>query len=234
MPVNILCRGLAVCIVLSAGYNTAALADAPVFNGGAIIALGGWSVDDDGSTRAKGSGSLLNLHMALQWNQAYAGVGLSGGKFDFGTHAPRQPTVPAAPLQSGTLQRGEFDAVLGYYFWERYSLFAALKSTSAQWDDGYTLATGGLGAGVSAQHTIAPLWSLLWHFGVMSLDAKHDQDKIGTGSATTLEFDGQYHASATTGLHFGLKLQGQKLDFDNGVQQTHNLSTLVFGVNHTF
>ncbi|MBI3774463.1 MAG: hypothetical protein HY273_02735 [Gammaproteobacteria bacterium] len=226
---------MAVGIALTASSITAAQADAPVFNGGAKIGISGWVVDDnDGSTRAKGSGSLLNLHLALHWDNAYAGAGLSGGKFDFGNHAPRQPTGTAAPSQSGSLQHGEFDAVFGYYFWERVSLFAALKSTSAKWDDGYTLSTGGLGAGVAAQHSIAPLWSLLWHFGVMSLDAKHDRDKIGTGSATTLEFSGVYHANASTGLNFGLKLQGQKLDFDTGVRQTHNLSTLGFGVNHAF
>lgn len=225
---------MALCIVMGASSITTALADAPVFNGGAKVGISGWNVDDnDGGTRVKGSGLQLNVNLALQWNQAYAGVGLGGGKFDFGTHAPRQPTGSSAQ-QSGTLQRGEFDAVLGYYFWERISLFAALKGTSAKWDDGYTLGTGGLGVGVSAQHTIAPLWSLLWHLGVMSLDAKHEQDKIGTGTATTLEFAGVYHANASTSLNFGLKLQSQKLDFDNGVRQTHNVNTLGFGVNHAF
>jgi hypothetical protein len=228
-------RSLAVCIALGASYSTGVQADAPVFNGGAKIALGGWKVDDnDGSARAEGNGSLLNLQMALHWSKTYVGMGLGGGKFDFGTHAPRQPTAPAAPAQSGSLQRGEFDLVLGYYFWQRYSLFTAIKSTSAKWDDGYILDTGGLGAGVSAQHALGQRWSLLWHAGVMSLDAKHDKVKIGTGSATMLDFSGVYHVTPTTGLNFGLKVQEQKLQFDNGVHQTHNLSTLGAGVNHAF
>ena len=213
----------------------AAWADTPVFNGGAKIGLGGWAVEDnDGSARVRGDGSLLHVQMALHWTKVYAGAGLSGGKFDFGTRAPRQPTAAAGPAPSGTLQRGEFDVVLGYYFWEPVALFAALKSTSAKWDDGYTLSTGGLGVGASGQHAVAPLWSLLWHLGVMPLDLKHGSDKVGTGSATTLEVSGVYRTNATTGLHFGLKLQGQKLDFDNGVRQTSNVSTLGFGVNHAF
>ena len=235
MPVNFLHRSLAVFILLSASYLPPAWAEAPIFNGGAKIALGGWGVDDnDGSARVVGNGSLLNLQMALHWNKAYVGAGLSGGRFDFGTRAPRRPTAPSAPLQSGTLQRGEFDAVLGYYFWERVALFTALKSTAAKWDDGYTLDTAGLGVGVSAQHTLAPRWSLLWHLGLMSLDAGYAKEKIGTGSATTLEFTGVYHVNATTGLRFGLKLQGQTLQFNNGVRQAHNLNTLGAGINHAF
>lgn len=234
MPVNFLHRSLAVCVVLSTGYLPSAGAEAPIFNAGAKIALGGWNVaDNDGNARTVGNGSLLNLQMALHWSKAYVGTGLSGGKFNFNTRAPRRPTS-TAPSQSGRLQRGEFDAVLGYYFWEQVALFTALKTTAAKWDDGYTLDTAGLGVGVSAQHTLAPRWSLLWHLGLMSLDAGHAKEKIGSGSATTLEFTGVYHLNASTGLRFGLKLQGQTLQFDNGVRQEHNFNTLGVGINHAF
>ncbi len=208
---------------------------APVFSLGTKLGVGGWNLDDnDGSSRAEGKGSMLNIHAALHWTQAYAGLGLSGGNFDFGDHAPRQPTNPNDSTQSGKISRGEFDVVFGYYFWQNYSLFWALKSTSEKWDDGYTLETGGLGMGVAANHTLSPHWSLLWNAGLMTLNVKHDKDDVGDGIAAALEFGGLFRPTENTTLNAGLKIQSQDLNYDNGVRQKQATSLLGFGVNHAF
>lgn len=208
---------------------------APEFSLGAKLGVGGWNVDDnDGSERATSKGAMLNIHAALQWTKAYAGLGLSGGTFDFGDHAPRQPTNPGDSSQTGEIKRGEFDLVFGYYFWQNYSLFWAIKTTNEEWDDGYKLETGGLGMGVAAHHALSPTWSLLWRAGLMSLNAKHDEDQVGEGGAVALEFGGVFRPAESTTLNVGLKVQSQDIKYDNDVRQKQATSLLGFGVNHAF
>jgi hypothetical protein len=208
---------------------------APEFSIGAKLGFGNWTVDDnDDSDRAEGKGSMLNVQAAVQWSKAYVGLGLSGGKFNFDDHAPRQPTNHGDSTQSGEIKRGEFDLVFGYHFWDDYSLFWALKSTTEEWEDGYTLETGGLGMGIAANHALSSTWSLLWRAGLMSFNAKHDEEDIGDGGGAALEFGAVFRPLTSTTINFGLKTQTRDVKYDNDVRQKNSTTLLGAGVNHAF
>ncbi len=204
---------------------------------GAGVQLSGWQGENEGSSETDfdAGGGLLRLNVSLQKGRFYGGLSLTGGRFDFEEGSPDRvgPESSAPPDREATVERGEFDLLLGYWFWERVSLFLDVKSVSNEWQgESYSLRYSGLGAGVSGFVPLAEPWTLFGSFGVVPLTIRALGEDIGDGRGSALEVGVLYRLGQRTSLSFSLKNQHQEYDFDSGADQTHDLGGLAFGITH--
>jgi len=187
-----------------------------------------------------GNGGALGLRLLLQKGKLFGGISLQGGEYDFDGGSPDR--IFDAPLPIGaisddkaTIERGEADLLLGYYFWEHVSLFLDIKSVTNEWqDEDYALHYTGLGGGVSGFIPLSERWTLYGSFGIVPLRIRADGDQIGDGTGSTLEFGVVWRMLNATNLVFALRNQHQEYDFDNGAEQIHDIGGLSIGINHRF
>lgn len=182
------------------------------------------------------SGAQLGLNLVLQKGRFYTGLNLQGGNYRFNDETPQQ----TPDEDSETINRSEFDLLVGYYFWERISLFVDLKAINNEWQDqDYKLGFGGLGLGISGFIPLTQKWLLFGSLGFVPVANIEENGKnAGDGTSAALEFGGIYNFNHRNRINFGFKAQQQTYNFDddfnNGQKQTHGLFGLFVGYNHLF
>lgn len=210
---------------------------------GARIMATGWEGENKGSSDTSfesENGGALGLRFLMQKGRLYGGISLQGGEYDFEDGSPDR--IFDAPLPIGgvsdeeaTIERGEIDLLLGYYFWDKVSLFLDLKSVTNEWqDEDYALRYSGLGLGVAGVFPLSGRWTLYGTFGLVPLQIRADGDSIGDGLGSALELGAVWGFARNTNLVLALRNQHQQYDFDNGAEQTHDIGGLVIGINHRF
>lgn len=229
-------------LLLPCGY---AQEDNPLYiTLGAKLQGGNWEGDNENSSDTSfesENGGTFGLRFLMQKGRLYGGISLQGGEYDFEGGSPDR--IFDAPLPAGarsadeaTIERGEVDLLLGYYFWEQVSLFVDFKNVTNEWqDENYALRYSGLGFGVSGFVPLAERWTLFGTFGfVPRLNIRADSDDIGDGTGSALEFGVVWRMLDATNLVFSLRNQHQEYDFDNDAQQTHDIGGIAIGINHRF
>jgi len=181
-------------------------------------------------------GGLSELSLSLMKGRFYTGMSLQGSRFDFKSGAPDQVSATGVTTQSvAELERGEFDLVAGYFFWDRVSLFLDFKSASYKWKQtGLEQQLHGLGLGVSGNWPVSANWNLFSSLGVVSLKAEASGDSIGDGASSLFRFGGSYAMTAADHFQVGLKIQSHRLSFDAGTEQKYGVSGVFVGYRHVF
>ena len=212
--------------------------DAPwKFSLGGKLHFAGWSGDNDATaTDFEANARQLRLNARLSKGRFYTGLGLQGASFKFKDDAPDMVNkTTVTPASDVTVNRGESDLIVGYYFFERVSFFLDLKSISLDYENqDYKLTSSGLGFGANGYAPLNPQWLFYWSVGVFSLGADHKGDSIGNtkGSGTELGF--LYRVSPQFNFSISLKGQNTKYEFDQGSEQTHRTGGLALGASYTF
>lgn len=176
--------------------------------------------------------------VSFQREKLYGGLSLHVAEFDFGSPAPDKVTATNSTSSNNvTIDHGETDLTLGYYFWPKISLFIDIKSVGNTWkDENYNYTYGGFGMGISAFHPINTQWTLVGSLGSVPQLRINDKngDKIGDGNGSALDIGFLYHVEEKTNLSVGLKSQTNTLNFDNGTKQDHRRGGLYLGIAHQF
>ena len=207
---------------------------------GARLQASGWEGENDGGSDTdfeSDDGGAFGVRLLMQKGRLYGGISLQGGEYKFDDDAPDLvfDAPPPSTADDATIERGEADFLLGYYFWEQVSLFLDIKSVTNEWqDEDYALHYSGLGFGVSGFIPLDERWTLFGTFGIVPLKIRADGDDIGDGTGSALEFGAVWRFRDTTNFVFSLRNQHQEYDFDNDAGQTHNIGGLVVGINHRF
>lgn len=200
---------------------------------GAKLDFSTWEGDNPGGADFKAKAPMLGVEVKIQYANWFGGLTLAGGEFKFDTLSPTRPTSPL-PIGSEpvTIKRSEVDLVLGYRFWPRIALFLDLKNVSNEWDtDSYKTEYNGLGLGISGHHPLSPEWTLFGNFGVVPMNIKADGQEVGDATRSALNIGFLYRINQRMNLSIGLQSQTQIDDYDNGLEQTHRVSALTFGIN---
>jgi len=211
---------------------------------GARVQGGGWEGNNENSSDTSfdsDNGGTFGLRLVMQKGRLYGGISLQGGEYDFENGSPDR--IFGAPLPLGsisddkaTIKRGEADLLVGYYFWERVSLFADIKNVTNEWQsENYSLRYTGLGFGVSGFIPLNERWTLFGTLGIVPrLNIRNDSDGIGKGTGSALEFGVVWRMLDATNMVFSLRNQHQEYDFDNDAKQTHDIGGIAIGINHRF
>ncbi len=199
----------------------------------------GWSGDNGAgnTTFESDNGGQLGFSLSYSHERWYAGVSLQSGEYEFTKTAPTQFTSSGAtPTQGVKLDHKDFDLLLGYYVWDRVSLFVDLKAADAQWqNDGYEQGYGGLGLGVAGYKPLNAGWTLYGSWGLVG-GRVSEKSGLGIGDVTSTAFTigANYRLNPLDRLNMGLKLRSFRYDFDNGQAQQNDLAGIFFGYNHVF
>jgi hypothetical protein len=201
------------------------------------------------------NGGQFGFNLVYQYKRFYTGFNFQGGEYKFKDDAPDQiskdgsiyTTNRLLPGEELTINRGEADILVGYYFWPKVSLFLDLKSITSEWNDNdpdtdnYATQFLGLGFGVSGFIPLNDNWMLFGSFGIVPNGTLRqikggDKGEIGDGNSGALEFGAIYHFNRNNRLNFGLKSQWQNYEFDNAArsEQKHQVGSLFIGYNYLF
>ncbi len=200
---------------------------------GAKLDVSTWEGDNPNNADFKAKAPMLGLEAKIQYANWFGGLILAGGEFKFDTLAPARPTNPLpAGSEPVTIKRGEVDLVLGYRFWPRIALFLDFKNVSNEWNsDGYKTEYNGLGLGISGHHPLSPKWVLFGNVGVVPMNIKADGQDVGDATRSALNIGFLYRIGQRANVSIGLQSQTQTDDYDNGLEQTHRVGALTFGIN---
>ncbi len=196
-------------------------------------------------------GSQLGFNLVYQYKRLYTGFNFQGGEYKFKDDAPDKIyKIGKERSRDLKINRAEADILVGYYFWQKVSLFLDLKSIANEWKDddsataNYATQFLGVGFGVSGYIPLNDDWMLFGSFGVVPNgtirqvkgDEKDDKGEIGNGDSGALEFGAIYQFNRNNRLNFGLKSQWQNYEFDNIArsEQKHQLTSLFIGYNYLF
>lgn len=223
-------------IFLAAGFllvaSQASAQSKVQFSFGAKVDLSNWEGENPGGADFDEKGSMLGVEAKIQYGKWFGGLTLAGGEFDFGTPAPSRPTKPLAARKETTIKRGEADLIMGYRFWPRIALFLDIKSVNNEWDaDSYKIKYTGLGFGVAGHYPLAPKWTLFGSLGFVPMNIEADGKDVGDATRSALNVGFLYQLTKSLNLSIGLLNQTQTDDYDEGDEQTHNISALTLGIN---
>ena len=193
----------------------------------------GWTGGDAGTIDSYDSASNMSvLGVMLQKDKWFTGLLLKSGNFDFENMAPEQDS--GTVVTPATIHRADFDLVAGYYFWDQVALFVDLKSSSMSWvDTDYVVSFGGIGLGVSGYYQLKDS-TLYSSFGLVNLTARVDENEVGTGAGSSLEFGWLKKISPTMSFKIGVKSQTQVIDYTNTNKQTNMVGGIIVGISKAF
>lgn len=204
---------------------------------GAKLQLSTWEGNNTGNQNADfdSNGNQFSLSVSFKKGRLFGGVNFQGGTFDFSNGSPnRVRENGSSSASNATIERGEFDLLLGYYFWDQISLFLDIKSVTNDWqNEAYSLKYGGLGFGVMGFHPLSPQWTLFGSVGwIGNLDIEADGNSIGDGKSSALELGGLFRINDVMNFTIGVKSQHQEYEFNNQEKQTHDIGGLVIGFTY--
>ena len=200
---------------------------------------GGWSGENTTSKTEFEStqGGQLGLNMAYQNGKFYTGLNLQGGEFTFEKQSPDQ-VGPSGTKQvtDDKVTHNELDLVFGYYLTDHISLFFDIKGVSDTWQSNqHQQEFGGAGLGVAGYWPINSNWILFGSFGAISNgNIKYNGEKIGEGTARSLDMGILYRLTDNHRLLLGLKSTRYAYKYDAGDEQVHNIGGGYIGYNYAF
>jgi len=229
---------LTLALTLFAGISSEVSADdSPVhFSFGVTVQPSRWTGDNkDGGTSFDTTASQLQLNFRVRKDNYYGGLGFQGAKYDFTDGAPNKvDKIVSIRDDDATIERGELDAVFGYYFWPQVSLFVDLKNITNKWKgDSYSLKYNGLGFGVSGYNPITSDWTFFGSLGFVSMNIIADGSSIGDGKGSALVLGLQYSLTTKDSISISLKSQHNEYSFDEGSKQDHQIGGFVIGYSHS-
>jgi len=175
--------------------------------------------------------------VGMQINRLYARIAVQGANFEFSDPAPNQETETTSTIDNDvTIEHGESDIIVGYYFWPKISLFADIKSVvNKRQGSNYEMAYSGLGVGVSGFHPIKQKWMIYVSSGLLLPFSVESNDKnIGEGAGFAFDGGISYTITKKFRVYLGLKIQYHELKFDNGNTQKHSRNGLYNGLQFQF
>jgi hypothetical protein len=182
-------------------------------------------------------GGQFGFNAVLQKGKFYAGLNLQGGDYTFEDDLP-EAVAAKEPVATDkvTIERGEWDILMGYYFWPRVSLFLDLKAIGTNWKKyDYSLTFWGPGLGASGFIPLNRNWLLFGSLGIVPIgNLEVDNNSVGDGTSAAFEFGAAYHFNRRNRINFGIKTQSQNYKFDSGEEQQHQVNSLFLGYNHLF
>lgn len=197
-----------------------------------------WSgSNEDAGGDFNSSTTQITLGFGIQNDRLYGRLSLRGGTFSFTDSAPAQEFKTARVLTPNVdIEHGETDLIIGYYFWQQISVFADYKSFKNVWKNSdYEMSYSGLGVGVSGFHPLNQAWTFYGSVGFLfPYSIESNAGNIGDGNGSSLDLGFSYRWITHAQVSLGLKTQTQRLDFDNGNQQSHNRGELYVGIQYQF
>jgi len=238
------------CLILTASLSTQMVYAQHSLGLGAKLLGSTWKGENvDSNTEFESSnGGQLGFNLVYQYKRFYTGFNFQGGDYKFKDDAPDKIyKIGKEASQDLKIGRAEADILVGYYFWEKVSLFLDLKSITNEWKDddpdteNYATNFLGLGLGVSGYIPLSDQWMLFGSFGIVPngtvRQTKGDNTgEIGNGDSGALEFGAIFNFNRNNRLNFGIKSQWQNYEFDNlaSSEQKHQLTSLFVGYNYLF
>jgi len=245
LPINVLAKLFATAVFLMSVLNPAtSSADVQIsITPGAVIFPNTWSGENkDTGEKFSSSATNLGINLKFQWRDLYTGISLAGAEYEFKTK-DYSPTRPSAilPLKDDPIKikRSEFDLLIGYYIWDKVSLFVDLRSKALRWSDDYEITYAGLGGGVTGHYSFSSKWTIFGSLGASSLDIKskekgYNERNIGDGVGTAVEFGVLFRMTKMLNLYGTLKSQRQEYRYDNNITEIHDINGIRFGVSTVF
>lgn len=224
-------------IIFIAGITSAVAAEPYRLGLGVNLQASTWEGENlSASNSYDTKGGLSELYLSVMHERFYAGFSVQGSNFDFTDGAPNQvSTTGVSAPQADELQRGEFDLVAGYFFWDHVSLFLDAKGEGYKWkNSGLEQKMNGLGVGVAGNWPINGDWNFFSSFGLTALNIKTGGDSIGDGVGSLFRVGGAYAMTPHDALQLGLKVQSHRLSYDVGNEQKYTVSGLFVGYRHVF
>jgi hypothetical protein len=139
-------------------------------------------------------------------------------------------------VSEASIERNEFDLLFGYYFWPRVSLFLDFKAINSKWNTlDYKTEFGGIGFGATGFIPLNQNWVMHGTIGIVPAgNVEVNGANKGDGNSGAIEFGAVYSINAHNRINFGIKLQSQTYEFDDGTEQSHQLNGLYLGYNYIF
>jgi hypothetical protein len=220
-----------------AATTTSMAAESPVkVSFGVSLQPARWQGENlNGGSEFDARASQLQLNLRIRKDKLYGGLSFQGAEFDFDDGAPNKVSDTAVAVDDNvTIDRGEFDLVVGYYLWPKVSLFVDLKSISNDWQgQSYATRYAGLGFGMTGYTPLNKDWLFFGSIGFVGLNIKSGGTDIGDGRGSALVLGFLYRITDNNNFTISLKSQHNEYDFDQGSEQEHDIGGLVFGFSHT-
>lgn len=205
---------------------------------GARLLGAGWKGDASASNAAFESdkGGQFGLNVAYRNYKFYTGLNLQKGEYQFDGNAPDKFTkAMRVPSSNVTIEQSDFDLLVGYYFWDKVSLFADIKAVTNDWlNESYSQTFVGLGLGVSGYLPMNERWTLFGSFGFIGNGEINDNDdkKVGEGNSWALEGGVVYSLNPSNHFNVGIKTRRYDFEYLDSTTQEYSINALFVGYSY--
>jgi len=198
--------------------------------------------NDSTNTTFKDEAAMIGADLTLRYDKFFGGISLIGGEFKFNGNAPDRPTAPNPASATTAIKRIEFNLIAGYQITRNFSVFTDIQNITNDWKgEDYSIEYTGFGVGANGNVILSPHWIIFGTIGFIPVkisdssgNNSNDNSDIGNGRGASFELGGTYVIQHDMSMSLSLKVQSREFDYDTALDQTHDISGLMFRFNYTF
>jgi len=208
------------------------------FVGGAKVSMGTWEGKNnvpDGHA-FKTDGQVLGITAGFQKGKWMGAASVSFGGFNFSGSSPDKAPIPEyMNIDTANVVLGEFDLAFGYRIWPRLYPIFGFKRFGMTWDDPViTQEYVGYSGGISGNYPLGKRTIVFGSIAFENMNITYQTDDIGDATGTAIEIGTAYYFSPRSLIQLTLEAHSLESQYQNEVQQAHNLRMLTLGYQYRF